>query len=372
MLARAEGEFCQGGELTMKPIEIISITSEAIVVRYNTPDAKKLTYRVFLEAKETVVGEVSHPSLPGRFRIAPLTPQANYTLHITQDKKTIEIDFNTLENPQGKCSCKYGVLGDIHLSGKKSEFGRMHEQCVSIMSSIVDALNNENLDFVLIVGDIVDGALKNEHDMAKQALSRLNCPILAVSGNHDIKWKDTVTAELWRTYWGDLSWYKRIKGIDICGLDTHNRVFLKENNIKVLKNISQSKLFLILSHYQLKKDDRVLDADSAVFDIDEFDKVFDAYRKLKGIIYVGHKNVPSQTTIGNVLQVSVPQPTHFPCGYLLAECHENGIYHRFMPASEETLNVTSAEGLSVVGTSVADTCYRESGIAHKWNFMFKT
>ena len=360
------------GELKMKPIEIISITSEDIVVRYNIPDAKKLIYTVFSEKKEIISREISFPISPGRFRIAPLTPQMNYTLHITQDKKTVKIDFATLENPLGKCSCKYGVLGDLHLSEKKSEFGRMHEKSVSIVRGIVDTLNGQDLDFVLIVGDIVDAALTNEYDMAQRELSRLNCPILAIPGNHDMKWEDPVTTDLWRSYWGDLSWYKRMKAIDICGLDTHNRSFLKANNIAVLKNINPDNLFIILSHYQLKKDDGILDTDSAVFDMEEFNTVFDTYKKLRGIIYVGHKNVPSQTNIGNVLQVSVPQPTHFPCGYLLAKCYKNGIYHKFMPACEEKLNVSSAEGLSAVGTSIADTFYRESGITQKWSFIYKT
>lgn len=42
-------------------------------------------------------------------------------------------------------------------------------------------------DLVLLTGDIVDGGLPEEYDLARAALARLTMPVLALPGNHDLR-----------------------------------------------------------------------------------------------------------------------------------------------------------------------------------------
>lgn len=72
----------------------------------------------------------------------------------------------------------FGVLGDPHILKSKHRNSRRLERNV-------DALNNLNLDFVLVTGDLSEWAKIDELKRAKKILDNLNTEYYCCRGNHD-------------------------------------------------------------------------------------------------------------------------------------------------------------------------------------------
>ena len=56
------------------------------------------------------------------------------------------------------------------------------------------------------------------------------------------------------------------------------------------------------------------------------------------LLYAGHQNVPTKAGMKSAVQLNLPQPVQFPCGYVLVRQYENGCYHTFRPIQSVVLN----------------------------------
>lgn len=81
---------------------------------------------------------------------------------------------------------RFAVIADLHLDIKGENGMRMSAESVECLRKMVIDLNAEdNLDFVLVLGDLLlDGELENAR-VVKKYLDKLNMPSYVICGNHD-------------------------------------------------------------------------------------------------------------------------------------------------------------------------------------------
>jgi len=90
---------------------------------------------------------------------------------------------------------KFAILTDIHLGPEgyyKGMLRRISKNVKIFLDDFVDEINNNiKPDFVVILGDLVNGVDevtdKNNIDYIVKLLKNLKCPVYFVAGNHDLK-----------------------------------------------------------------------------------------------------------------------------------------------------------------------------------------
>lgn len=81
---------------------------------------------------------------------------------------------------------KFMLIGDPHVKAEDNDTGTVR------FRSIVNFINNMDIDFVVIMGDITDKGTKKQYDLTKEILKDLNKPYYVVKGNHDIMTSDHI------------------------------------------------------------------------------------------------------------------------------------------------------------------------------------
>ncbi len=80
----------------------------------------------------------------------------------------------------------FAQISDIHFSVLGDQYDMLSSQAADFLATIVTNLNQiEDLDFVLITGDLFVTAQQQELDQFQQAIQALHKPYYIVPGNHD-------------------------------------------------------------------------------------------------------------------------------------------------------------------------------------------
>lgn len=83
-------------------------------------------------------------------------------------------------------SLHFAQISDIHISDLGNHHDLLSGQSASFLSRIVAELNRiEDLDFVLISGDLFDTASQTEFEQFQAAIHPLQKPFFVIPGNHD-------------------------------------------------------------------------------------------------------------------------------------------------------------------------------------------
>ncbi len=86
----------------------------------------------------------------------------------------------------------YGWITDVHIGSPKAD---------SDLSNVVRDMNTRNeIEFVIVTGDIGEKGRNEELETAKEILDSLSMPYYIIPGNHDTKWSEsgcTKFSELW-------------------------------------------------------------------------------------------------------------------------------------------------------------------------------
>jgi Icc-related predicted phosphoesterase len=88
---------------------------------------------------------------------------------------------------------KIGIANDLHfgMTGEAIYNNRIFYDCVEeITESWVDAYNKEELDLVIVAGDVTEEQGRAALESAHRVLSQLTAPWYAIPGNHD--WKSVL------------------------------------------------------------------------------------------------------------------------------------------------------------------------------------
>ncbi|HBE02024.1 MAG: hypothetical protein A2096_10665 [Spirochaetes bacterium GWF1_41_5] len=308
----------------------------------------------------------------GRIALCNLIPDTEYEVIFSWGKKKKKILFHTLPGPQGKCRSEFVVIADPHISEKKeNRKGRLFAESALLLQGIISELNNRNIDFILIAGDLTNTGGVNEYKKIDSILKISKHKILAVPGDHDLPGGET---RAWRHYFGPLQWSLNIKDFRIIGINSAAKT-LDKTAVSMLNKKNQMTYSLILTHVALLpnpacnrggKSDPVLTGNEYFL------------KKLKSggaLIYAGHQNIPLRTEIDRLQQINVPQPSQYLCGYYLVRRFNNGFYHTFMPVESEILRQYSRiEGdlaAKFYHENQWQSAYREGCDAYARNFVIR-
>ena len=86
----------------------------------------------------------------------------------------------------------FAQISDIHFSVLGDQYDILSSQAADFLAAIVTNLNQiEELDFVLITGDLFVTAHQQEFDQFQQAIQGLQKPYYVIPGNHDHRSPDS-------------------------------------------------------------------------------------------------------------------------------------------------------------------------------------
>lgn len=96
-------------------------------------------------------------------------------------------NFTTIPLDIGNYLFSFAVATDIHWSSSNSisDFGRMYKYTDRLLTDVVTAINEERVNFSLLLGDLTDNGLAYEFDNVTKRLNNLDRPFYPVIGNHD-------------------------------------------------------------------------------------------------------------------------------------------------------------------------------------------
>lgn len=159
------------------------------------------------------------------------------------------------------------AINDIHLADAKS---------TGLINRAIDQIKADNeVKFVVVLGDITSSGQVEEFRLAKQSLDRLDKPYFCIPGNHDCTPGTADPLANFRAACGEPQWVQKDKGWTLIGLDTSEpgqvdgtvspeRIAWLQ---KVLEHTSESRPIALFTHHPLNpstKGDRLKNADEVL------------------------------------------------------------------------------------------------------------
>lgn len=136
-----------------------------------------------------------------------ITINANFDLGLTSDTETNKL-ANQISSKQNNTdlsetsnttqqTVKFAQITDIHISIDKPNSIKKFEQTI-------ENTNSQNLDFIIITGDLVDWSEKPNWEKYEKTREKLNTPTFNTVGNHD--YRETIFNVIWPAF--PLPWWK--------------------------------------------------------------------------------------------------------------------------------------------------------------------
>lgn len=130
------------------------------------------------------------------------------------------------EAPSAATPTRLAVLSDLHVSVDETGTWRVSHRTEERLEATIDSLNDRDLDAVLFAGDLVQSGLRPEYEAFDRAIDRLEHPLYAIPGNHDLidreGGKSLSLSEFERRYTpGELPYHERIGGVDLLALNSN-------------------------------------------------------------------------------------------------------------------------------------------------------
>ena len=348
-------------------VDIQTVTEEMVRVAFTLarPERVKVTLRATAQEATARTVEVE---VVGRVEVRGLAPDTDYQVIVEAGDATHRAGvIHTPPAPQGPCRARFAVLGDPHISLKPEICaGRLFPESTALLREILHELAPQRPEFLLMAGDVTNKGTEEEYRRARELLAAAPFPVLAVAGDHDCLEDPRRFAE----YLGPLRWSRSAAGFRVIGCHTGAHVLGAEGLAHLRSALAGAgSPVLLLSHMQFLPDDYIIDADRAIEDAAPFERDILPALPPGSIAYIGHKNVAAQCRRGNLLQLNVPQPVQYSCGYLFVRCHDNGLYHQFQPIFSEILNDVSRRMGNALPERNWHDDYRRGRGCEQWNFL---
>ncbi len=327
----------------------ISVNTNKAVFRYGQKKAAEL---VFEFKGKDYSQTVKRNDRFGRVTFEKLTPDTEYTMIVKRSGKVIaERQVKTVAAAKGKLLARIGVLADPHTSlFPDARHGRMHSKSVELLEKSCKAFTEQKVDFVAMPGDVTDASLVPELAAVSKVLAKnKQLKFYGVPGNHDRLHRKGLN-ELWIKTFGAPARLEKHGKLQILLLDTGNGMLSdKEANVKAIEALDPALPVVVISHYQLTPDAYLTDGDRAIHDADKekdgkyknpklaaaVAPLLEKLAKMQGVLLIGHKNVATTAKLGNLLQINLPQLTHFPAGVAYVELYTDGMRIEFQPMLDE-------------------------------------
>lgn len=307
-----------------------------------------------------------------RVRIESLDPDTEYDLEVRWDGGQRTVTFRTLPAPVGAMRTSFVAMSDPHVSKKiENRKGRLLVESASILRDLVEDINALDVDGVLVAGDVTNAGTAKEFDVAKRIFDQLRCPLFAAPGDHDLK-QDCEPR--WRASFGETSWVGEMADFAVAVLNTATG-HLGSDGAKRLEEVLERPMrgVILVTHAQLLADDYIrFGRHKGIRDAATHRRILEALTQTPTLIYVGHQNVPSRVQGGALMQLNLPQPVQFPCGYILVREFENGFYHTYQPIRSAELSEASRAATHAAACNEPqwDESYRLGRDPGQANFLF--
>ncbi|MDC1488892.1 phosphodiesterase [Amylibacter sp.] len=211
-------------------------------------------------------------------------------------------------------------ISDTHIIPKGSLVSNVLDTSASLKKLVI-RINEirpqiENIDCVLVSGDISDDGSIDSYERFKSILAPLQLPIYVIPGNHDIR-ENMRKAFLENGLFqkdGPLNWHKKTGSVNLIGLDTliegqgggtllpESLGFLK----KIINNLKSEPIIIALHHPPFKTDIKFMDT----IGLKNIDALKNILRHYKGEIRIvcGHIHCMMITNLNNHIAISAPSP----------------------------------------------------------------
>ncbi len=280
----------------------------------------------------------------GRLKLDKLKAASHYSGSFSCDYGTLPLSFSTLEAPVGEMTASFALIADPHLALKtENRKGRFMVESAMIFQDVIEQCNQLEPDFVLLPGDITNNAEVGEFELTAKIMAELKAEYIAVPGNHDVHTctPDSDPYQLWQQFFGATEGIFKLACGTVVALDTA-RGHLTESSAVLLATALSKRTqapLLVISHYQLFENEKVYrgGAQKVISNADEHATLLRQLTETSAIIYAGHQNIPAVKRFGKAIQMNLPQPTQYPCGFVYVRCYENGFYHTFKPINSEVM-----------------------------------
>lgn len=368
---------CEFGHCADSWISVQSISFDRVQIRFGLSNfTTAISAVLYLNGCEVKRFTPSSANAAGQIVFDDLQPDTAYEVVFSADQQSRTLKFRTQIRPQGEKLFKLAIFADMHISCATEDLhGRLHSESRELMRLAFDQAIRNRCDAAIYPGDMVDAGYQDEYEAVDEALKKLPIPYFVTPGNHDIC---NGGAERFERFFGSGAYLKDLFDYQLLALDTGDARLNKPANRAVIEAVDPTRPVIMFTHYQLFADDWIPDANRVIDDADDPANV-DLLEKLtrcQVIAYIGHKNVATQVKKGNMVQLNMPQLTHFPAGYLEAEFYTDGIWHRFVPITSEIQNEYSRRGTEFARYHSHPACdckskYRDGYTVEYWNGVIK-
>jgi hypothetical protein len=296
----------------------------------------------------------------GRLRATGLKAGSFYTARgYTGDREIAALNFRTLAGLAGSPILRFAVIADPHLSlDRENRRGRMFQESSCLLQEIVELAQSEAVDALMLPGDLTDAGKPEEFRKVMEILSAFSGFLFTIPGDHDSGCK---SHSLKDTPGGDwlsaVPYVKQLGNLRVLGLDTSPGILGKPQMELLEQTLADPGRLIILSHHNLIPNSHIRDKDAVV---DDHQYVRDLLMESRTcwVAYCGHKNVPWMLRAGRGVQINVPQPVHYPAGFLSVAVYKDALIHQFVPIRSEILRDYSLRMLSCDGSPFFDPEYR--------------
>ena len=272
----------------------------------------------------------------GRFYLEGLPASTCIEIEFRSPAGEKHLSFTTLPEPVGDMLCEFALIADPHISTKKeNRKGRFFVESAALADDVINRCAELNIAHTIWAGDITNAGLEGEYILSEKVLRGLPQAPWLIPGNHDHN------PELWSKYFGERRWVRDLPGFGkVIGIDTSDKILHPEDAAVIERELDNSGRVVIVSHYQLFESPDINHVPAASVlpnNIMDYAALLEKLADTPSLIYVGHQNIMSVTPVNKAVQINLPQPPQYPCGWIRVRCFANGIYYTFEPIASEVL-----------------------------------
>lgn len=184
--------------------ELVTLTDNSMVVTWVTDEPSdtgisygRLPWRLNLNATGETYNEYGDLADQGIYHYMELTdlePGNRYYYRVCSGETRGRLrSFGTLMPPDGEYLFSFATMTDTHIGNDRDADENGQEDTSELAEKVVEEINDREMDFVIIKGDITQHALcgeshsgRNEFGDAKEILDGLDTTYYPIIGNHDI------------------------------------------------------------------------------------------------------------------------------------------------------------------------------------------
>jgi len=265
-------------------------------------------------------------------RIAGLAPATAYRVNVRQADSRCGFYTSTLPLMKSAYRFRFGIISDPHCSIRDDigPGGRLFSYSTTLLETALQRMHDKGLDFVAILGDLVDKGSDDEIAEAKRIIDASPIPCKVLVGNHESRPKEFIKA-FGLPECGYYSFdHKGMHFICIYGRTPRDLLPVREQSAWLRTDLArhQDSPTILFSHYCFcEMPDIAREDDHHFVNADEMSTLLLSQPQVKAV-FAGHKNIPSLQRNGHVANILCPQLVNYDNAYDVVDVHESGFMRR--------------------------------------------